>query len=131
LLAMTPLTRAAGGALVVIGVVAFVGSGADSVTALIPAALGAVLLVLALLADRQPARHATWAHAALGVALVGLLGSASRLGDLPDLVAGNDVELPWATGANAAVTVVLLAYLVAGFRSFRAARAAREGATAP
>lgn len=128
---MTPLTRAAGLALVAIGVIAFVGSGADSVTALIPAALGVVLVVLALLADRQPERRATWAHAALGVALLGVLGSASRLGDLPDLLSGDDVELPWATGANAAVTVVLIAYLVAGFRSFRAARAAeREGADA-
>lgn len=128
---MTPLTRAAGLVLVAIGVIAFVGSGADSVTALIPAALGAVLVVLAVLADRRPERRAVWAHAALGVALLGVLGSASRLGDLPDLLAGNDVELPWATGANAAVTVVLVAYLVAGFRSFRAARAAeREGAAA-
>ena len=127
---MTPLTRAAGIALIVIGGVAFVGSGADSVTALIPAVLGAVLVLLALLADRQPERRSTWAHAALGVALVALLGSASRLGDLPDLVAGNDVELPWATGANAAVTVVLVAYLVAAIRSFRAARAAREATAA-
>lgn len=128
---MTSLTRAAGTALVVIGFVAFFGSGADSATSLIPVALGAVLFALGTLADRQPERRATWTHAALGVALVGLLGSASRLGDLPDLVAGNDVELPWATGANAAVAVVLVAYLVAGIRSFRSARAAREGTTVP
>lgn len=128
---MTSLTRAAGAALVVIGFVAFLGSGADSATSLIPVALGAVLFALGTLADRQPERRATWSHAALGVAVVGLLGSASRLGDLPDLVTGNDVELPWATGANAAVAIVLVVYLVAGLRSFRAARAASEGTTAP
>jgi uncharacterized membrane protein len=113
-------TRLVGIALIAVGLVAFLASGADSPTALIPAALGVLLVVLGLVANRENARrHAM--HAAMLVALLGIAGTAMNLGDLPQLFSG-DAERPLAVVASALTAVVLLIYLVVGIRSFIAAR---------
>ena len=117
---MPATTRLVGIVLIVVGVVAFVASGADSPTALIPAALGLVLVVLGLVANREAARrHAM--HAAMLVALLGIAGTAMNLGDLPALFSG-DAERPLAVVASVVTALVLLVYLVVGIRSFIAAR---------
>jgi hypothetical protein len=123
-MSMPKLTIGVGAVLVLVGIVAYVGSGAASVTALIPAFLGIVLVVLGLLGQAESRRMMTM-HLAVALALLGVLGGASRLGPLPDLLTGGDVERPWAVGASAVMVVVLVIYVVMGVRSFIAARRAR------
>lgn len=111
-------------ALVVLGIVAYVGSGADSVTALIPSVLGAVLAGLGA-AAREESRRALMMHIAVLVALVGFLGSVMGVIDLPDLIAGDPVERPWAVAAQSIMAAVLLVFLVLAIKSFIDARKAR------
>lgn len=115
---MTAATRALGAALVAVGVIAFVITGADSWTALIPAILGALVLALGILAGKESLhRHAI--HGALLVAALGFLGTLPNA--LP-LITGGEVELPVAAWASLITAVLALAYVVAGVRSFIAAR---------
>ena len=124
---MTSLTRGLGAVLIAVGVVAFLATGSDSPTALIPAVLGVVLLVLGFLAGRENLhRHAI--HAALVVALLGALGTLMNLVELPALLGGGDVERPGAVIASTITFVLCVAYVALGVRSFIAARRAREGA---
>jgi hypothetical protein len=111
--------------LVVLGIVGYVGSGAESPTALIPSVVGLVLAALGFVGQRED-RQAMAIHIAVVVALVGFLGSAMGLADLPDLLAGEDLERPWAVAVQSIMAVVLFIYLVVSIRSFIAARKARE-----
>ena len=123
---MTTLTRAVGALLILVGVVAYVGSDTESLTALLPSLLGAILLVLGLLAGREAIhRHAI--HGALVIALLGFIGTLPRA--LP-LLTGGDVDLPAAAWASLATAVLCLVYLGFGVRSFVAARRARARADA-
>lgn len=110
-----------GAGLVALGVVSYVGSGAESVTALIPAVFGVVLGALGL-AGRRPDRRALAMHIAAGFAVLGFLGSAMGLVSLPDLVAGRDVDRPWAVAAQSVMAVILAVYIALSVRSFVAAR---------
>lgn len=122
---MAKVTLWFGIGLIVLGVVGFIGSGASSVTALIPAVLGVVLAVLGIVgADDR--RRMMAMHIAVLVALVGIIGSIGGLLKLPDLLAGNDLERPWAVGVQSAMAVALVVYVALGVRSFVAARRARQ-----
>ena len=67
---MPTTTRIVGFVLIAIGMIGYLGTGAASITALIPAMVGAVLLILALVARNAEARkHAI--HAAVALALPG------------------------------------------------------------
>lgn len=116
-------------ALVVLGIVGYVGSGAASVTALIPAFIGLVLAGLGF-AGQAEDRRALTMHIAVVVALIGFLGSAMGLADLPALLAGDDLERPWAVAVQSIMAAVLLVYLVLSVRSFIAASRARKARTA-
>lgn len=123
---MAKVTIWFGAALVVLGIVGYLGSGAASPTALIPTVVGAVLAALGFAGEREE-RRALMMHVAAVVALLGFLGSAMGLVSLPDLVTGEDVERPWAVGVQSVMAVVLAAYLALSIRSFVAARKARVG----
>jgi hypothetical protein len=111
-------TRNAGLLLCAIGAIAFVGSGASSVTSLIPVLLGLALVGCSVLATKRPDQRKTAMHGAAAFALIGILGSASRL---PTAFGDDDVS-GWAIGANIAVLAVLVPFLVVAVQSFRAAR---------
>jgi hypothetical protein len=105
--------------LTTLGLAGYLLAGGTSVTALIPAFFGIVLLVLGVLARSEPMRkHAM--HAAAAVALIGFLGALMSL-----------LRAPFATrSALANFSQVATALLTAVFvwlciRSFRAARGAR------
>jgi hypothetical protein len=119
------ITRVLGGVLLALGVIAYLATGMASATALAPAAPGALLLILGLLAGRED-RRPTMIHVALGVALLAVLASGMPLMELPDLLAGEEVERPAAVVTSALMALLSLAYLVVGVRSFIAARRARE-----
>jgi hypothetical protein len=119
---MTTTTRLVGFVLIAIGIVGYVWTGAASVTALIPAMIGAILLVLALVARSPDARrHAM--HAAVALALIAALGTLPRL--LPALMAGEFSRA--AVASQAAMVLVLLVYVALGVKSFIDARRARLG----
>lgn len=123
---MTAITRALGLALIAVGVVSYVVTGSDSITALIPAALGVIILALGVAAARDSLhRHAI--HAALAVALVGALGTVMNLVHLPALLAGGEVERPAAVVAAFITFGLCAGYVALGIRSFRAARRERGG----
>ncbi|MDQ4132030.1 MAG: hypothetical protein M3179_02235 [Actinomycetota bacterium] len=118
---MAKATIGVGGGLAVLGIVAYLGSGAVSATALIPTVFGLILAALGY-AAQQPGRRALMMHIAVGVAIVGFLGSVPGLFSLPDLLAGKDVDRPWAIAAQSIMAAVLAVYLGSAIRSFVAAR---------
>ena len=118
---MTQLTGWIGTLLMVVGVGGYMLTHGVSRTALIPAVIGAVLIGLAYLGRTERLRrHAM--HAAMIVALVGLAGSARGLLQLPDVLSGEPVARPAAVYAQSLTAIPLLILLVAGIRSFVAAR---------
>lgn len=124
---MLRLTFVIGGILVVLGVVAYVATAAASVTALIPAFVGILLLVCGAIGTRGESARKHAIHAALVVALVGALGSLMQVVKLGEVFAGT-AERPIAVVLSTVMFVLLVAYVVLGVRSFVAARKARAGA---
>ncbi|HLR94470.1 MAG TPA: hypothetical protein VK053_08095 [Jiangellaceae bacterium] len=117
---MTTLTVTIGGILTATGIIAYVVSGAASVTALIPSFVGILLLICALLA-RKPALHQHAIHAALVVAVLGAAGSLMNVAQIGDLFAGT-AERPSAIVVSIIMFVLLVYYIAMGVRSFVTAR---------
>jgi hypothetical protein len=110
--------------LIVLGVVGYAATGGVSVTALIPAFFGIVLVALGLLARNERYRkHAM--HVAVVVGLLGLLGTARGLMALPRVMSQTDVDRPAAVVAQAVMAILMIVYVALGVRSFIAARRAR------
>jgi uncharacterized membrane protein len=105
---------------VVVGVVGYIGSGAESLTALLPAVLGVVLVVAGVLAAEERRRMMAMHIAAL-VALLGIIGSVPRLISS----AGAEDTNSWAVVSLSVTTVVLVVFLALAVRSFIEARRAR------
>lgn len=117
---MTRLTFGIGAALIVLGIVAYVATGAASVTALIPTFVGLLLLVCVALA-RRPALHRHSIHAALVIAVLGAVGSLMNVVKLGDLFAGT-AQRPSAIITSTIMFVLLVFYIAMGVRSFIMAR---------
>jgi uncharacterized membrane protein len=118
---MPTTTRIVGFVLIGIGLIGYFATGGASLTALIPAMLGAVMLVLALAARSLQARkHAM--HAAVAFALLALLATLARL--IPALT-GREFQRP-AVIAQTAMVIVLALYVLLGVKSFIDARRARR-----
>jgi len=109
---------------IALGLGGFFLTGAVHKTALIPAAIGAVLLVLGLLAGNEKLRMHVM-HAALLIGLLALLGTVSSLFKLPAAIDGTAAR-PGAVFAQAATAVLSVIYLALGVRSFITARRARS-----
>ena len=119
---MPTTTRYFGLILIVLGIASYMLTGRTSVTALIPAAFGAVLVICALVARSENARkHAM--HAAVAVGLIGALAALGR--GVPAAMAG-DAMRP-AVLSQLIMGVLLLIYVALGVQSFIAARRARVG----
>ncbi len=108
---------------IALGLAGFFLTGAVHKTALIPAFIGVVLLVLGLLGSKENLRMHVM-HAALLIGLLALLGTARSLLKLPAAFDGT-AERPGAVFAQAATAVLSVVYLALGVRSFIAARRAR------
>lgn len=109
---------------IALGLAGYFLTGAVHKTALIPAVIGAVLLVLGLLGGNEKLRMHVM-HAALLIGLLALLGTARGLLKLPAAFDGT-AERPGAVFAQAATAVLSIVYLAFGVRSFIAARRARS-----
>ena len=126
---MARTTMIFGITLVALGVVGYVATDAVSMTALIPAFFGVVLLVAGWLAlNEQRRKHAM--HAAAMVGVVGFLGAARGLGGLFTLLSGGEVPRPAAVVSQslmAALMAVFVALCVKSFIDARRARTAKAG----
>ena len=119
---MPGTTRLFGLLLIVFGIATYVVTERTSITALIPAFFGAVLVICALIARNEALRkHAM--HAAVAVGLIGAIASLAR--GVPATLAG-DASRP-AVISQLAMGVMLLVYVALGVQSFIAARKARMG----
>ena len=122
---MPRVTMLFAGVLIALGVAAYVGTGMESPTALIPAGFGLVFSVLGMLGRKESIRKHVM-HAAAVLALLGFLGAARGLFQLPALLSGDEVARPAAVVAQAVMAVLCLALEVLYVQSFIAAR--RSGA---
>ena len=120
-MSMLSVTRVVGFLLVLLGVVGYVGTGGASVTALIPAFVGALFLVLALIARNPEARKHVM-HAAVAVALLAVLGGVPRI---VTAVNAGQLRRP-AVLAQIAMATILAVYVLLGVKSFIDARRARR-----
>jgi len=120
---MPYVTMALGSLLFLIGVGFYFGTGASSVTALIPAFLGIPIEIAGLAALREGWRkHAM--HVAVLLALFGFLGSARGLLQLPALLTGAELARPAAVAAQSITAVLCLLFVGLAVSSFVRARRA-------
>ena len=119
---MPGTTRLYGLILIVLGIASYVGTGRTSVTALIPAFFGAVLLVCSIVARTSEAARKHAMHAAVAVGLIGGLAALAR--GIMGALAGKNGP---AVYAQLAMGLLLLIYVALGVQSFIAARRARTG----
>ncbi len=123
---MPTLALLVGVVLVAIGLGAYVGTGAHAPTALIPAGLGVLIAVAGLIA-RNPRLRMHAMHAAVLVALLGVLGCIPGVLRLPALLGGT-AERPVAVVTQLITFAVCLAFVVSAVRSFIEARRSRASA---
>lgn len=121
---MSSFTIRIGALLTALGLAGYVLTGAVSLTALIPAAVGVVLVILGLVAQRQPDLRKHVMHVAALVALIGLAGSITGLMALPGALLAEGGVRP-AMVMRASMALLLVVYLVVAVRSFIVARRAR------
>ena len=119
-MSMPLVTRIVGFLLVLLGVVGYLATGAASMTALIPALVGALFLILALVA-RSPGARKHVMHAAVAIALLAVAGGVPRI---ISAVNAGDLTRP-AVLAQIAMAVILAIYVMLGVKSFIEARRAR------
>lgn len=81
---MTSLGIRLGSAMIALGVLAYLLSGAASVTALIPAFIGLIIVALGLLAQRNPKASRVAHYGMLALAVLAVLGSLRVFGMLSD-----------------------------------------------
>lgn len=108
-----------------LGLGAYVGTGSESVTALIPAFLGAPILLCGIIAGIFSKARMHVMHVA---ALLGLLGTVPLAMSLPKvgtLIAGT-AELPFATTMQLAMGTISVVFLAFCVKSFIDARRARK-----
>lgn len=110
-----------GGALIAVGVLGWLLGGASSITGLIPAVFGLILLGLGWWGGRG--KEKTAMHIAAVVALLGTLAPLSRI--LPGLTGGGELGIAfWSNVAMFLVSGTFLALCVKSFIDARRARAA-------
>ena len=118
---MSTQTLYTGVALIVLGIGGYVVSGAASVTALIPAFIGAVFVLLGLLGRRESLRKHVM-HAAILVALLAIGGTFRGITGLLGWLGGTAPERPMAVVVQAITALLCVLLLAGGIRSFLAAR---------
>lgn len=118
---MATTTIGFGVALIALGLAGYFGTGAASLTALIPSAFGVLLAVFGFIAkDEAKRKHAM--HAAVLVGLIGCLAALPR--PLRALASGSEVTA--AIGASLTMSALLAIYVALCVRSFIEARKRRS-----
>jgi hypothetical protein len=128
---MPVITIIFGALLDLVGTTAWLSTGRQSITALIPAFLGTLLIIAGVLAHTNPGIRKHVMHFAATLGLLGFLGSAKGLLQLPALLTGAEVLRPAAVIAQSITAVLALIFLALCVNSFIAARKNREKASGP
>ncbi|MHA7284528.1 hypothetical protein [Arthrobacter sp. TMS2-4] len=115
---MPRITIGLGVVLIVLGFISYIATAFVSWTALIPAILGAIILVSGIVGLKNPKLGV---HIALVVAVLGILGTTMNVMQLGALIAG-EAERPAAVITSTITFVLLIVYVVLGIRSFMVAR---------
>lgn len=118
---MTNTTIVLGIILIILGLVSFLGTGMQSVTALIPTFFGLLILALGFLARKESARKMAM-HIAIVLGLLGLIGTFPGLIKLFPLLTGAEVARPAAVISQTIMALLLIYYLVTGIKTFIDAR---------
>lgn len=125
---MPKLSIAVGLGMIVVGIAGYLYVGAASVTALIPAFIGIVFVILGVVGLKPGVRrHAM--HAAAALALLTILASVMDFGrTLGWAFGGDEPDRPVKLVSMSISFVLSLVFLIAAVRSFIAARRARTAA---
>ncbi|MCA9316542.1 MAG: hypothetical protein KDB73_13725 [Planctomycetes bacterium] len=121
---MRALTTLLAVVLIALGVGLWLGTGRESMTALIPAFLGLGFGIAAAVAS-TPKRRMHAMHGAALLALAGIAGGAMGVPSLIKHLGGEAIERPAAAWGRSVLAVLCLVYLVLAVRSFIQARRAR------
>ena len=123
---MAKLTIMFGIVLILLGIVGFVSSPLHAPTALIPCAVGVILAFLGALASTEDAKkRMLHMHIAVTVGLLGFLGTAMSIWQYIQMLRGVQFPHPIAVEEKAAMSIVLLVFVILCVRSFINARRAR------
>jgi hypothetical protein len=106
--------------LILLGVIGYgygISVGNASITALIPAAFGVVLMLLGHVASARENLRKHMMHAAVLVALIGLIASSSRL-----MMKVSEFTVSAASLSQLVMAVICLVFVILAVRSFMVAR---------
>lgn len=112
--------------LIILGVVGYIATGSEHVTALIPAFIGVVFGLLGALAMWKPTTRKHVMHAAVALALLVFIGMIPGIFNMLRLLAGADLDNPPAAVSRGVLGLLCLIYVGLGVRSFITARRQRE-----
>ena len=127
---MARFTILIGTILALLGVLTYMGTGEKFPTSLIPVVFGFILVASGVLARTTDVKkRALWMHVAVTIGLLGFLGTAKSIVDCIRMkTVGLQVKFPVAVEEKAAMSILLLVFVIACVRSFVEARRARVAA---
>lgn len=103
--------------LIILGLVGYFGTGMISLSALIPAALGLLILICGILALSNKMTK-TFMHLAVVLAFLGFLGTFRGLIKMVKMLMGSPIALPQAAIAQSIMSLLCLVYVFICFRWF-------------
>jgi hypothetical protein len=123
---MAKITVLFGVLLIILGAASFILTGHKFPTSLIPVAFGILLVTFGGMAETpETRRRMLFMHIAVTVGLLGFLATAPALVSAVQLFKGKLFPYPAAIEEKAAMSVLLLIYVVLCVRSFITARRSR------
>jgi hypothetical protein len=123
---MAKVTVLFGILLILLGGAGFMLTGQKFPTSLIPSAFGVLLVTFGSLAENpDPKRRMLFMHIAVTIGLLGFLATAPALVQVVELFKGKLFPYPAAVEEKAAMSGLLLIYVILCVRSFIAARRTR------
>jgi hypothetical protein len=123
---MAKITIVTGVLLILLGLASYLYTGHQYPTSLIPSAFGILLVALGSMAETPVQRRRMLAmHIAVTVGLLGFLATAAALVSVVQLIKGKLFPYPIAIEEKAAMSVLLLIYVLLCVRSFIVARRSR------
>jgi fucose 4-O-acetylase-like acetyltransferase len=123
---MAKITVLFGVLLIILGAASFILTGHKFPTSLIPIAFGILLVTFGSVAETpETRRRMLFMHIAVTIGLLGFLATAPALVSAVQLFKGKLFPYPAAIEEKAAMSVLLLIYVVLCVRSFIAARRSR------
>jgi len=125
---MASLTLWLGILLSALGIIGYAGSGAESITALIPTFFGVVFIGLGLLARKETLRKHMM-HAAAVLAILGFAGSVSGISSFISMLGGSEIARPFAAVMKSIMAILTLAFVLLAVKSFVDARRLRSAQT--